>query len=732
MANRAPSGADKAITVLKDTPRNFAAVDFGFSDPDNNTFSALIVTELPPSGTLKLNGIDVMAGQSIATADIPNLVWTPPSNANGLGLATLKFQVVDNGGTAGGGVDTDQTSNTITFNVLVPVNGDDDENVLVGGSANERIDGKGDNDVFLGNLAGDELIGGAGDDTYQLDAQTPLSIFEASGDAGGFDTITSSITRSMADFVNIESLTLTGSAAITGIGNAFANRLNGANNSAANMLKGLGGDDVYIVGVGDIVDEDPGGGVDVVVASFTYTLLANVENLQLSGNAANLNGKGNTLDNTLNGKESTTANTLEGLTGNDTYIIGVGDIVEEGVGGGTDWVVADFTYILRSNVENLQLSGNTAIDGTGNNLNNTLNGVINTAANTLTGMTGNDTYIVGANDNVVESANGGTDKVVSAFDHVLSANVENLELSGAGAIDGTGNTRPNQMNGATSSGANVLRGLAGDDVYFVGKGDTVVEASGGGNDIVVAAITYTLAAQVERLQLDGAAAIRGIGNNLNNSLYGNTNKAANVLEGRTGNDTYYIGAGDKVVEAAKSGTDWVVAYVNHTLASNVENLQLFSTANQNGIGNTLPNQIVGNAKNNILDGKSGNDSLFGDAGNDTLIGGDGGDWLVGGKGNDIFRFPSLSHSSGAIIDVIADFDDTGMGNDVIDLAGIYSGKLAYIHDRPYSAQGQVRISDIAGPDLVVEVNTDGDIQSEFVILLKGTKLSEMSASDFVL
>ena len=41
----------------------------------------------------------------------------PAANENGTGYASFTFQVQDNGGTANGGVDLDQSANTITINV---------------------------------------------------------------------------------------------------------------------------------------------------------------------------------------------------------------------------------------------------------------------------------------------------------------------------------------------------------------------------------------------------------------------------------------------------------------------------------------------------------------------------------------------------------------------------------------------------------------------------------------
>jgi len=80
---------------------------------------AVKIITLPGAGTLTYNGVAVTTGQLITAGDIGSgmLVFTPAANANGTGYASLTFQVQDNGGTANGGLDTDATPNTITFNV---------------------------------------------------------------------------------------------------------------------------------------------------------------------------------------------------------------------------------------------------------------------------------------------------------------------------------------------------------------------------------------------------------------------------------------------------------------------------------------------------------------------------------------------------------------------------------------------------------------------------------------
>ena len=120
--NDAPAGADKTITTNEDTDYIFTAVDFGFSDPNDspaNALAAVEITTLATNGTLKLNGVAVTAGQFVSAAEINagHLTFVADANENGTPYANFTFQVQDNGGTANGGVDLDQSANTFTINV---------------------------------------------------------------------------------------------------------------------------------------------------------------------------------------------------------------------------------------------------------------------------------------------------------------------------------------------------------------------------------------------------------------------------------------------------------------------------------------------------------------------------------------------------------------------------------------------------------------------------------------
>ena len=68
--------------------------------------------------------------------------------------------------------------------------------------------------------------------------------------------------------------------------------------AAANVLAGGAGNDTYFVGAGDTVTEGAGAGTDTVNSTATFTLGANVENLNLTA-LANINGTGNALANVI-------------------------------------------------------------------------------------------------------------------------------------------------------------------------------------------------------------------------------------------------------------------------------------------------------------------------------------------------------------------------------------------------------------------------------------------------
>lgn len=320
-------------------------------------------------------------------------------------------------------------------------------------------------------------------------------------------------------------------------------------------------------------------------------------------------------------------------------------------------------------------------------------------ADSMQGGAGDDLYYVdNAGDRTVELAGEGIDTVRTGFTHTLAANVDNLELIYAGNAWGTGNGLDNRISG--NAGNNVLKGLAGNDTidgglgadtmhggagndifYVDNAGDQVVELAGEGIDTVRTGYTHTLAANVEKLELLHTGDAWGTGNGLDNTIIGNAGNnplkgldgndvlngmggndtldggaGADIMQGGDGDDIFHVdNAGDQVVELAGEGTDTVRTGFTHTLAANVERLELSHSGNAWGTGNGLDNFIAGNSGNNVLKGLAGNDTINGGSGNDTVHGGAGNDVLSGGAGADQFVF-DMAPNAATNIDVVVDFD----------------------------------------------------------------------------
>jgi trimeric autotransporter adhesin len=389
---------------------------------------------------------------------------------------------------------------------------------------------------------------------------------------------------------------------------------------ADQLIGGLGNDRYVVDNAGDQVIELAGEGTDTVNASVSYTLVANVENLTLTGLTA-IDGLGNALDNTLIGNAAANAldgglgaDIMRGAAGNDSYVVdNTGDQVIELAADGTDSVIASIDYTLTANVENLTLTGS-AIRATGNALDNRLTG--NAQANvldggagsdTLSGGQGNDTYLVdNSADAIVEFAGEGTDSVLASANYTLSANLENLTLTGA-ATAGTGNELANTL--TANSLGNTLAGLAGADTLIGGTG------------------TDTLLGGADNDTLQGNA-----GNDL---LDGGT--GADQMAGGVGDDSYVVdNAGDLVTENLSEGMDTINASISHTLTTNVETLVLTGLNAIDGTGNLLDNTLVGNAAANTLDGGLGADTMRGAAGTDNYVVDNAGDLVVeaAGEGTD--------------------------------------------------------------------------------------------------
>ncbi len=512
-----------------------------------------------------------------------------------------------------------------------------------GSTGDDTIRGMGGNDQIRADAGNDVLDGGAGNDFLEGYSGNDLYVFgrgygqdsiDEQGDSADIDTL------QLIDGITPSDITLQaapdfGTGALLTIKNASDQvNLGGFFLSDGMRVDRIQFSDGTIWDYSAMLAHTEG--VNLVGTEDTDYFYGNVTNDTLFGLGGDDTLSGGAGNDILDG--GTGADRMTGGTGNDLFVVDdLGDVVTEQAGQGTDTVQSHLTYVLGANLENLTLTGGAAVNGTGNSLNNVLIG--NSSANVLSGGVGNDTYVVGSGDTVVEATSAGTDTVKSDISWALGVNLENLVLTGIATVNGTGNSLANTLtgNGAANilsgeAGADTLIGAQGDDLYIVDNvGDKVTELAGEGLDMVQSSVTYTLAANVENLTLNGTSAINGTGNGLDNVMVGNS--AANRLTGGAGSDTYVVGAGDTVVEATNAGIDTVQSSVTWSLGTNVENLTLTGTAAISGTGNTLANVLIGNAGNNILTGGDGNDTLSGGKGNDALNGGTGSDIFQVARGD---------------------------------------------------------------------------------------------------
>lgn len=318
-------------------------------------------------------------------------------------------------------------------------------------------------------------------------------------------------------------------------------------------------------------------------------------------------------------------------------------------------------------------------------------GIVPVRHDVLKGGTGNDTYLVYADDDIItEKAGEGYDKVISEVSWQLGSNLEELTLSGTSAINGTGNALGNVLTG--NAAANVLKGLDGADTLD----------GGGGADIMV---------------------------------------------GGKGDDTYIVdNSSDRIRELAGEGVDTVRSSASFTLSAEVEKLALTGSAAINGSGNALGNTISGNGAANILSGGDGNDVLNGAGGNDTLRGGTGGDRLDGGEGIDlleggagadlfIFTTAGVAGSTKSTPERVLDFSHAE--RDQIDLRGI-DANTTLAGDQAFTFIGSAAFGNHAGElrALVTTLNTyvygdtNGDGVADFAIRLDGAPV--LVQGDFLL
>jgi Ca2+-binding RTX toxin-like protein len=533
-----------------------------------------------------------------------------------------------------------------------------------GSAFNDTLSGSDDAEFesFEGREGNDSIDGMGGTDRVDYDGALKgvvvnLSTGTASDGYGGTDKL-----------LNIEDVR--GS-------KGFGDNLTGS--AGDNHLEGLGGNDTLSGGAGNDV-LDAGTGVDAVDGG------ADSDTLVLLGNYASY--------------------TITRPSATDLLLVNAGTGENITVRNVENFVFADGTRSFGETIANKISVFGDFLTGTGGA--DSLDGL--GGADTMTGLDGDDVYVVDvAGDVVVEQVDGGTDmvevKFTAAGTYTLGENVENAKVTAAATIavnlagnaDSnklTGNAAVNKLDGGAGNdtldggaGGDSMSGGEGNDLYYVDAAtDTVKEDLDAGYDVVYTTLaSYTLTANVDKLEFKGSGKFSGTGNALDNDIYGgagddtiNGMGGSDALYGNEGNDSVLGGDGDDAIDVGTgtadvadggAGDDTLVLlgdfddYVRSRLSATDTKLVNSSTGESVIIRNIETVVFNGDFKTlaevNFNLPSAGNDNLEGTDGNDSMDGGLGNDTMAGGLGDDIY-----------VVDVAADVvnEDAAAGKDLVQVA----------------------------------------------------------------
>ncbi len=439
--------------------------------------------------------------------------------------------------------------------------------------------------------------------------------------------------------------------------------------------------------------------------------------------------------------------------GTQTYTVGIeefGALDLTGTGGSDALYGANQNDIINGAEANDTLFGNGGADQ--------IDG--GTGADAMNGGEGDDRFAVDDVGDTVIGGNGIDLVNVSAASFTLADDTENLTYTGSGAFAGFGGNTANTITGGALD--DVLKGRAGDDVLDGGSGiDTLVGGAGldtlnggegndnltggagidtlnggNGNDRLVvedsgdvanggdgidtvevaAAISYTIAADVEIVTNTSGGAVSVTLNDLANTYGGGA--AADTAFGQAGNDILYGRGGDDLL----LGGDDID--------------RLFGDVGQDSLNGQAGNDLLyGGGDGDQLVGGSGNDTLYGEAGSDSIDGGSGVDQLYGGAGGDVFTFNN--GDSGATL-ATADFirDYSRAQGDFIALqridaiAGGGNDAFSFIGTSAFSnVAGQLRYEVVGGETRVLG-DIDGNGVADVMIRIIGGHT--LTTADFTL
>ncbi|AMN43777.1 family 16 glycosylhydrolase [Rhodoplanes sp. Z2-YC6860] len=446
------------------------------------------------------------------------------------------------------------------------------------------------NDQFSTSGSNITVIGGAGDDIYNIADAATTKIVEAVD--GGIDTVQSWYTYSLPTDQYVENLSLMGTGNINGTGNDLSNLITG--NSANNIITGGLGSDTFT----------GGGGADTFLI-FKGTGMKTVTDFATSGAGADVLK----LDGFSWGSFDALKAQMRQI-GNDTVI----------------WLGGSDSVLLK----NVQISSLTAANF---NLVNVADTIVGTSgADTLNGGDGNDILTGGAGRDTFVIDKGNGSDIITDFTPGAAGDFLDLRHYGFSNFAQL-QARMTQSGGDTIIALSdtetvTLKNVRATDIL---SSNVVIEfdlpnSSGG--------TAHTFTTSVAGDTLTGTSA--------NDYLI--MNAAHVTATGGAGNDIYIVSdQSDVVIEAANGGIDTVqTGSYGYQLSNSqlIENIGLLGSGDSFAVGNDLDNIVTGNSGNNTLNGGNGDDILTGNAGADMFV-------IAKGQGSDIIT--DFSPAQGDVI-----------------------------------------------------------------------------------
>jgi Ca2+-binding RTX toxin-like protein len=382
--------------------------------------------------------------------------------------------------------------------------GTTDSDTLSGLEGNDTLYGGSGNDLLDGGAGTDTLVGGTGDDTYGVD-NVGDSVVENAG--AGIDTVQSAVSHTLA--ANVENLTLTGTAALSGTGNALNNKLLG--NDGNNILDGGLGNDKLDGLFGDDALFG-GGGNDMLVGGI--------------GNDRLIGGTGNDYLRGDNGNDM-----LVGGLGGDMLIGGVGDDIfkfnspaEISNGYDFDWI----TDLAVGDRIDLSAIAGLTFAGVGNDFTGVANQVrVSVDAYNGGGSAIYTTYLdIDTDGNKFAdyslALNGWLNIEETAAGSKIYRVAPNLTLTGTASNDTL----------TSGNGNDTLNGGAGNDLLNSGAGNDMLYG-GDGDDTLIGGLSGYSSSDLE---INIAGYDRLYGGAGNDTLIGGL--GPDILTGGAGNDTF--------------------------------------------------------------------------------------------------------------------------------------------------------------------------------------------------